>query len=232
MQKLVVCPSFVWRSICSSRDLLKDGLQWRVGNGNSIAIWKDKWLPCPSSHKIQSPIQILPAEAKVADLIDVDSGWWNIELIHRIFLPEEAAAICSLALSPHGLPDKLFWQGTPHGNFTVRSAYHLELDRRARQAGECSTPYSAREAWSKIWKLHVPGVVRHFLWRLCTNTLPTRDNLFRRKVIQDSLCPMCGLCQSLLSISYGSVNPLKPYGWTAAVRFKSSLLRQRTVKLV
>jgi hypothetical protein len=34
--------SFVWRSILSSCDLLKEGLVWRVGNGSSIRIWKDK----------------------------------------------------------------------------------------------------------------------------------------------------------------------------------------------
>jgi hypothetical protein len=35
--------------------------------------------------------------------------------------------------------------------------------------------------------------VKLFAWRACQNLLPTRDNLYKRKVIQDPICPCCGL---------------------------------------
>ncbi|KAA3489416.1 reverse transcriptase [Gossypium australe] len=38
-------PSFTWRSICSARDLIENGLLWRIGNGCDINIWNDPWLP-------------------------------------------------------------------------------------------------------------------------------------------------------------------------------------------
>lgn len=38
-------PTFTWRSICSARDLIADGILWRVGNGSCINIWNDLWLP-------------------------------------------------------------------------------------------------------------------------------------------------------------------------------------------
>jgi hypothetical protein len=38
-------PSYVWHGIWSVRDLLKEGLTWRLGNGVHINIWKDEWLP-------------------------------------------------------------------------------------------------------------------------------------------------------------------------------------------
>lgn len=34
-----------WRSICSARELIADGLVWRIGNGNNVNIWNDPWLP-------------------------------------------------------------------------------------------------------------------------------------------------------------------------------------------
>ncbi|KAK8344997.1 hypothetical protein V6Z12_A07G118500 [Gossypium hirsutum] len=34
-------PLFTWRSICSARDLIADGILWRIGNGASINIWND-----------------------------------------------------------------------------------------------------------------------------------------------------------------------------------------------
>lgn len=132
-------------------------------------------------------------DAKVSELIDADSGWWNTSLIHKIFNPVEAASICGLALSPHGQPDQLIWQGNPSGTYTVRSAYHLELERRIRQTRESSTPHTASGVWRKIWRLGIPGVVCTFLWRLCTNSLPTKVNLLKKNIVQDCLCPMCGI---------------------------------------
>ena len=32
-------PSFIWRSIWSSQNLLKAGLQWKIGDGSSIHVW-------------------------------------------------------------------------------------------------------------------------------------------------------------------------------------------------
>ena len=37
--------SYVWKSICSVRDVVKRGMVWRIGNGTSVSIKEDKWLP-------------------------------------------------------------------------------------------------------------------------------------------------------------------------------------------
>lgn len=92
--------SFAWKSLCNSRSLLKDGLVWRVGDGKSIKIWEDKWIPSPPSFKIQYVVRILPPDATVSTLINANTRWWDSALIHSIFTPTEAARICSLALSP------------------------------------------------------------------------------------------------------------------------------------
>ncbi|XP_040996027.1 uncharacterized protein LOC121242200 [Juglans microcarpa x Juglans regia] len=47
-------PSFAWRGIHASLRLLKEGLIWRVGNGQQVNIWLDKWLPFSPPYKIQS----------------------------------------------------------------------------------------------------------------------------------------------------------------------------------
>ncbi|KAA3467762.1 reverse transcriptase [Gossypium australe] len=43
--QLVLYPSFTWRSICNARDLISDGMVWRVGSGKLVNIWNDPWLP-------------------------------------------------------------------------------------------------------------------------------------------------------------------------------------------
>jgi hypothetical protein len=52
---------------------------------------------------------------------------------------------------------------------------------------ECLTRSSSSDMWRKIWKTHVPNV-KNFLWKACHDILPTHDNLYRRKVIEDLAC--------------------------------------------
>ncbi|XP_031254339.1 uncharacterized protein LOC116112329 [Pistacia vera] len=62
--------SFIWRSVMAARPILESGLMWRIGDGSKARIWQDKWLPSPSSFKIQSQCLDMDLEAKVATLID------------------------------------------------------------------------------------------------------------------------------------------------------------------
>ncbi|XP_042944715.1 uncharacterized protein LOC122278601 [Carya illinoinensis] len=67
------CPSQIWRSLMSVMDLVKTGLVWRVGNRRSIRVWKDKWVPIPSTFQIQSLNKILDCNVTVSELIDDES---------------------------------------------------------------------------------------------------------------------------------------------------------------
>lgn len=63
-------PSFIWKSIITARHLLKERTIWRIGNGEHVEIWKDKWLPHPTAFRVQSAIKILEEDTKVQALID------------------------------------------------------------------------------------------------------------------------------------------------------------------
>jgi hypothetical protein len=118
-------PSYAWRSIWSAKHLLQMGLVWRVRDGKKIKIWRDKWIPTPTSYMIQSPHRVLDQEARVSSLINTDTNWWNIPLIQEMFNREEADTICSLALCSGRQDDKLIWMGSKNGIISIRSAYHL-----------------------------------------------------------------------------------------------------------
>ena len=45
--------------------------------------------------------------------------------------------------------------------------------------------------WKLIWELNVPPKIRNFMWRAVSNILPTRDNLYRRRVAVESTCEFC-----------------------------------------
>jgi hypothetical protein len=128
----------VWRSLLSGRDLLNEGLVWRIGDGKKIQIWKDRWLPTPLSFSVQSPPQILPETSSLSIVIDYEMRGWNSTLIRAIFHREESEVILAIPLSPIFPPDRLAWRGTRNGVFSVRSDYHLAMEIQQRSQGSTS----------------------------------------------------------------------------------------------
>ena len=183
--------SFAWRSIQSSRPLLLEGLVWWVGSGEKIHIWRDRWIPQPNTFKIQTAPTLLTPTAMVSELIDGETLRWNHGLVNQIFSTEEAQLILSIPLSGTRQDDVLIWRSTAKGVFLVRSAYHMQKELEERGHAESSSGGRCSGVWSKIWKLPVPNVEKEFLWRASHEILPTRADLYKRKIVASPLCPMC-----------------------------------------
>jgi hypothetical protein len=58
------------------------------------------------------------------------------------------------------------------------------------------------------------------MWRACQNILPTKDNLVKRKIIQDPLCPICGLEPETSFIFCGIVLLQEMFGESTYRSFK------------
>jgi ribonuclease HI len=58
---------------------------------------------------------------------------------------------------------------------------------------ESSFRRGQNELWKGIWNMHSPNVAKNFMWRACKNLLPTKDNLMRKRIIDEPLCPICML---------------------------------------
>jgi hypothetical protein len=158
--------SYAWRSIWNAKKLLSKGLIWRVGDGMSINIWKDCWIPLPSTFKVQSPVRILNSDATVSALIHRDLRWWNVSLVHEIFLQDKAELICSIPICPGSQRDRLVWTGTKNGLFTVKSAYHLAQATNDSGAGECSSSVKLAQQWKNVWSIKGPPMVNLFCGKL------------------------------------------------------------------
>lgn len=94
-------PSYLWRSFLAARLALVEGLMWNIGNGKSVKIWFDKWLPKPRSFRVQSVRRGMEENALVSCLIDHQTCSWKSNLICDTFEPEEAELICRIPLSMH-----------------------------------------------------------------------------------------------------------------------------------
>lgn len=79
-------PSYAWRGIWEAKGLLKQGSIWMVGNGKTINIWSDHWIPSfrPSSYSSREAKHSLK-DAMVSYLIDQDTNRWEVEKINNLF---------------------------------------------------------------------------------------------------------------------------------------------------
>lgn len=90
--------SFAWKSILKGREIIKKGAKWRVGNGENILIYRDRWLPDPQQANIQSLPTFYGYDAQVAVLIDKERSCWIEDAVDNNFLPHDARMIKSIPL--------------------------------------------------------------------------------------------------------------------------------------
>ena len=69
----------------------------------------------------------------------------------------------------------------------------MAIEYKEASKGSSSTPGIHKQFWRKLWSTKVPLVARVFLWKACSNILPTKANLCKKRAVEDPLCPICKL---------------------------------------
>ncbi|XP_019167878.1 PREDICTED: uncharacterized protein LOC109163584 [Ipomoea nil] len=181
-------PSYVWRSIMASQDLLKSGCRRRIGNGRSTQVWTIPWLSDAQNPYVESE-QVNNGQAMlVSDLIDAHTGSWNGNYLHQLFNPRDAMLISHLPVSLD-YDDMWHWEGDLRGCYSVKDGY--------RRLGFVNSQPSP--VWNNVWKLQVPPKWKVFLWRALLNKFPSLDNLINRRVDLVNIFPSCGLYEDCVS---------------------------------
>ena len=181
--------SYAWKSNLRGRDIILDGACWRVGDGRAIKIWQHRWLPIKHAPKIISPILESMEEATVDCLINPETRT-NHEMIDAIFIPQEAEIIKKIPLSKNDVANSIFWLLAQNGQYSCKAAYGFLKEEDASPIRD-EPPVYEEGLWKEIWSLNSPNKVKHFIWRACENSLPTKCNLVHRKVIYDHTCDCC-----------------------------------------
>jgi len=185
-----------WKYINQLREEFFQEVSFRIGNGNSVKFWKDRWLnkqPLNVSH---------PAIYRIAS--DTDSSvaqnreggiWgphfrrnfqdWELNELFDFFRILEGAS-----MTPH-LPDSLKWGNSEKGIYTVKEGYHKLCSSNAM---------IDQWPWKLFWKTRLPSKIKCFTWTTLKNAILTLDNLNRRKLQLVNRCFMC--LNSLESVNH------------------------------
>jgi hypothetical protein len=105
---------------------------------------------------------------------------------HRLMLQwEELLQICSCIQFTEDR-DAIIWQFESSGRYSVQSLYAIVSDRGMKKV---FTPV--------MWKIKIPSRVHIFLWLLPNSKVLTRDNLAKRRQVDDLSCLFCSETESI-----------------------------------
>ncbi|XP_062014109.1 uncharacterized protein LOC133730559 [Rosa rugosa] len=172
-----VTPSYSWRSIFCTRNLLIEGAPWQIGNGNNVLMLRDSWIPNTITHK---PQLLGPVQDNLAKV--------------------NAEAILAIPLSARSPDDRLTWHLGKQGMFTVKSAYRHAFSKNASTLS--LSVVSNQRVWKNIWHAKIPSTAKVNAWRICHNILPTLDRLPSKNVILESQsCVFCNEVETIIHLT-------------------------------
>ncbi|XP_050231894.1 uncharacterized protein LOC126680759 [Mercurialis annua] len=182
--------SFTWKSIMWAKDIIENGCRWRIGDGVSVQIYKDRWLPREKSFKVISPPKP-HSPIWVSDLIGTD-GRWKMDTIRELFFPGDADQIINMPLPRTPQVDILRWHYDKKGLYTVRSGYRMAMTMEDHPTSSNSDTFSSW--WKFLWALSIPSKIKIFLMKCYNGWLPVKLNLLKRGMQIDEMCPVCSKC--------------------------------------
>jgi hypothetical protein len=196
------CPkhaSYTWKSILHGRELLKEGIIWRVGDGSKINIWNHNWIPRSSLKRPFGHRQDVEVD-KVSELLEPSGAGWNLDKLNECFFEADVEDILKIPVGRTGSADYMAWNYTKNGVFSVRSAYHLKQHLKSMQAGRAgpSGSIDSHRGWLAIWSADVASKIKVHCWRLAKNGLAVGEELRRRKIKEGVCCIACNRDESLV----------------------------------
>ncbi|KAH7528311.1 hypothetical protein FEM48_Zijuj05G0059300 [Ziziphus jujuba var. spinosa] len=110
--------SYTWKGIMATREIIKQKACFMVGNGHSVDVWKDPWVPKLPGF-IPSPrsrgIDDIPL--MVDNLTSQDGLSWNADVVKEIFDEESAKDILDIHWTRLYFEDRLIWLASKKREF-------------------------------------------------------------------------------------------------------------------
>jgi hypothetical protein len=162
----------------------KMDFRWQVGNGKNIIFWEDCWFgSCSLAIQYWSLYSIVNEQGKA--ICEVWDGE-NLRFTFRRTVDQEMmdqwhellGIASSISLGDED--DTIIWQYNSSGVYSVQSLYAIVNNRGVKQV------YTLM-----MWKIKVPPRIHIFLWLLANNKVLTRDNLAKRRDVDDKTCLFC-----------------------------------------
>lgn len=129
-----------------------------IGDEKYVKFWKDKWLldrPLMETVITAIPDEII--DAKVADLWENGVGWSLSQIVSYDGTHTQLQLVSVVLNNVTGARDRVSWEQTQNGEFSVKSAYaFLTRDRKSKP--------NMQSLFNRVWHITAPERTRVFLW--------------------------------------------------------------------
>nr|AFP55574.1 non-ltr retroelement reverse transcriptase [Rosa rugosa] len=116
-------PSWIWNSLLIGRNFIHKEALWNIGNGFSVNIVGDNWIPSIPPSTVSLPLN--EDNSRVCELINWDTKSWELDHFAETITPTQRLLISAIPITSLAAPDTLIWPYTKDGVYSVKSGYHL-----------------------------------------------------------------------------------------------------------
>lgn len=174
---------------------LKKGSGLEICIGENISIRSDNQILAITQFQPYNLANIDPTLTKVSQLIHANTKTWNSPLAHQNFNPDDVGCIFSIPLAHIPHKDCITWFPTKDGLYLVKRGhwFHNYLySSEATSADQPSTsPVAIHKFWKTIWHGHQAHRLTYWVWQASWDKLSTKNNLSKRKFINNGQCLIC-----------------------------------------
>ncbi|KAI5327874.1 hypothetical protein L3X38_027270 [Prunus dulcis] len=150
--------STTWKGVMYGVELLRQGIGWRVGKGDTTKFWKDSWLIDEPLLKHDGVLHIEDIDCSVSNFFKDE--WWDLDKLLRALTEDLVQHVVNYPVGfASNLRDCQIWKGTANGVFSVKTAYNMFFK------GPSWPDYS----FSSLWKLKIPPKLKIFAWLTVRN---------------------------------------------------------------
>jgi len=185
-------PSFAWRSIYEAKMLMQEGMRKEFGDGHTLRIAFDPWLPSkpPRPPRVQPGLN--PYTLHISMIKDFDSDEWNWTAVKSIFVQEDIHLIGQVRPSFRPGKTRFSWIYNHNGDYSVKSGYCVWQKCFKKKISEEVLNPNLHSIFQALWKANTSPKIKNFLWRGLSNCLAVGSNMTKKRLTKAGECPRCG----------------------------------------
>lgn len=127
--------SYTWSGLWEAKEVMKQGLRWVLGDGNTIKIKTDKWLRNKDDFRVDQNNSLVNDNAKVCEFFKPGSKQWDDIKVRNYFNNDDAAAILGVRVPQVCMKDRIAWSHSFNGVYTVKTGYQCWYSNHYVDAG-------------------------------------------------------------------------------------------------
>nr|POE79269.1 putative ribonuclease h protein [Quercus suber] len=114
-----------------------------------------------------------------------------VDFYTKLFSSSNLSGLETVVQHTKRVPNALVWPTKRSGQFSIKMRNKCLCEDLQASESDPESMEVQRSLWKGVWRLNVPGKIKHFLWKSCTNSLPTKENMLKKTIIPENVCHLC-----------------------------------------